>query len=110
MKIACDIDDTLIIPAIASDNWEITPNYKIISILKWFKEQWAYIILWSWTWPEWAKRWGDELWVPYDEIRIKEKYDDVDICFDDCIVDLAKVNVKVKRVKNQIKRNRWNII
>ena len=33
---------------------------------------------------------------------------DVDIAFDDCDVDLAKVNVKVKRLKNQISRKEWN--
>lgn len=73
MKIAFDIDDTLIIPPIATWELEETPNYKIISILKWFKEQWAYIILWSWAWTEWARKWWDELELPYDEIREKRR-------------------------------------
>lgn len=32
----------------------------------------------------------------------------VDLCFDDCDVDLAKINIKVKRVKNNISRAEWN--
>lgn len=109
MKIAFDIDDTLIIPAIACDNWRITPHFKNLSALKWFKDNGNYIILWSWTWPEWAEKWWKELYIPYDEIRIKQKYDDIDICIDDCIVDLARVNLRVKRVKNSVKRKRWEI-
>lgn len=109
MIIAFDTDDTLIIPAIVGDNWEITPHYKNISIFNWFASQWCYMIVWSWTWPEWAEKWAKELNLPYNEIRVKQKYDDIDICFDDCNVDLAKVNVKVKRVKNSVKRNRDSI-
>ena len=32
-------------------------------------------------------------------MRRKEKSEDIDIAFDDCVVDLAKVNVRVKRIK-----------
>lgn len=34
--------------------------------------------------------------------------DVVDIAFDDCDVDLAKVNIKVKRIENSISRMEWN--
>ncbi len=39
---------------------------------------------------------------------MKEKSEDVDICFDDCVVDLAKVNVRVRRIKNGVSRTEWN--
>lgn len=49
-----------------------------------------------------------KLGLEYDEIRSKEKSEDVDIAIDDCDVNLAKVNVKVKRLNNGISRKDWN--
>ncbi len=43
-----------------------------------------------------------------DEYPIKQKRADVDIAFDDCDVDLAKMNIKVKRINNSISREKWN--
>jgi hypothetical protein len=34
---------------------------------------------------------------------------DIDICFDDMEVDLAKVNIRVKRFNNSISRKEWNV-
>lgn len=66
------------------------------------------MVLWSGSGVDWARRWGEKLGLKPDHIYIKEKRDDVDLCFDDCEVDLAKVNIKVKRVMNSISRSEWN--
>ena len=105
MKIAFDIDDTLIIPAIATGLDIDTPNYDTIKLYKWFKDQGHYMILWSGSGVDWAKTWGEKLGLKPDAIRVKKKSDDIDIAFDDCNVDLAKVNVKVKRLNNSIDRS-----
>lgn len=39
---------------------------------------------------------------------MKQKSEDIDIAFDDCDVDLGRVNVKVKRLNNGISRKDWN--
>ncbi len=110
MKIAFDVDDTLIVPSVAmTDNGgRDTPNYDTIALYKWFQAQGYYMIIWSGSGVDWAIMWNEKLGLQADEIRIKQKSDDVDICFDDCDVDLAKVNVKVKRINNGISRADWN--
>jgi len=105
LKVAFDVDDTLLIPGVVTGNRDI-PNYKTISLFKWFKEQGADMIVWSGSGLDWAKTWAEKLGL---EARIIRKgSEDVDIAFDDCDVDLGIVNVKVKRVKNQISRKEWN--
>jgi hypothetical protein len=59
-------------------------------------------------WRGLAKRWGEKFGLEPFTVRMKEKSEDVDICFDDCVVDLAKVNMRVKRIKNGISRTEWN--
>ena len=108
IAISFDIDDTLIVPSVATGLDIDTPNYETIAIYKYFQNQGYYMILWSGSGTDWAKRWGEKLGLQPDEIRIKEKCQDIDISFDDCDVDLAKVNIKVKRLNNQISRKDWN--
>ena len=108
MKIAFDIDDTLIIPSVATGLDTDTPNYETIVIYRWFQDQGHCMILWSGSSIDWVKSWADKLGLKPDDIRIKQKYDDIDIAFDDCDVDLAKVNIKVKRLNNNISRKEWN--
>ena len=108
MKIAFDVDDTLIIPAVATNMPSDTPNYDVIAILKWFQKQGHTIIVWSGGGVDYAKRWAEKLALEPCEIRIKEKSPDIDIAFDDCMVDLAKVNIKVNRYNNSISRKEWN--
>jgi len=109
MKIAFDIDDTLIIPSVATDGNRDIPNYEVISILKWFQRQGHDIILWSGSGVDWAKTWGEKLGLQPFEVRIKEQqYEEVDIAFDDCDVLLGKVNIKVKRINNSVSRAEWN--
>jgi hypothetical protein len=47
MKIAFDIDDTLIVPAVATGFRQDTPAYDTIHIYHWFQFQGNYMILWS---------------------------------------------------------------
>lgn len=116
MKIAFDIDDTLIIPSVAlmaEETYERThpydsPNYDTIAMLRWFQSHGHEIVLWSGGGVDYAKMWGDKLCLMPFTVQVKQKSDEIDICFDDCIVDLAKVNVRVKRVNNGVSRKEWN--
>lgn len=111
MKVAFDIDDTLLVPSVVMGNGisgDNVPHYEVISVLRWFQAQGAEIILWSGSGVDWAKRWGEKFGLEPFTVRMKQKSEDVDIAFDDCDVDLGKVNVKVKRIKNNIERREWN--
>ena len=46
MKIAFDVDDTLIIPSIATGFDRDTPNYETIMVYDWFRRQGHYMIIW----------------------------------------------------------------
>jgi hypothetical protein len=108
MKIAFDIDDTLIIPAVATGSYRDTPNYEMIAIYKWFQAQGHTMILWSGSGIDWAETWGDKLGLQPFEVRVKEWSADINIAFDDCDVNLARENVKVKRLNNSVSRKEWN--
>lgn len=108
MKIAFDIDDTLIIPSVVTGDRDV-PNYETIAIYRWFQAQGYTMILWSGSGIDWAKTWGEKLGLQPFEVRVKSMdYDDVLIAFDDCDVKLATANIKVKRIKNSISRKEWN--
>ena len=108
IKVAFDVDDTLIVPSVVTGTRE-TPNYETIALYKWFQSQGCYMIVWSGSGNDWAAMWAEKLGLQPNEIRIKQKSDDIDICFDDCEVDLAKVNVRVGRFNNNISRKEWNV-
>lgn len=110
MKIAFDIDDTLIIPLVALDKKSMydVPNYNVIAVYRWFQENGAYMIVWSGGGIDYARHWADKMGLFPDEVREKTKGEDIDIVFDDCDVDLGKVNIKVKRLNNQVSRKYWN--
>ena len=59
MKIAFDVDDTLIIPSIATDFGRDTPNYETINLYKWFQSQGHYMIIWSGGGQDYAKQWAE---------------------------------------------------
>lgn len=107
MRIAFDIDDTLIIPSVVTGDRD-TPNYETIAIYKWFQTQGHTMILWSGSGLDWARTWGEKLGLAPFEVIMKDKRGGIDIAFDDCDVDLAKVNVKVKRIANHVSRAEWN--
>lgn len=108
MRIAFDVDDTLIIPAVAMSMPSDTPNYELIAVYKWFQKQGHTMVVWSGGGIDYAKRWAEKLALLPCEFRIKEKSDEIDIAFDDCMVDLAKVNIRVSRYNNSISRKEWN--
>lgn len=106
--VAFDTDDTILVPPCATGLDIDTPNYDTIAVYKWFQDQGCHMIIWSGSGIDWAKRWSEKLGLDPDEIRIKQKADDIDIAFDDMDVDLAKVNVKVKRINNRVSREEDN--
>lgn len=107
MKIAFDVDDTLIIPSVVTGNRDV-PNFDTIAIYRWFQAQGHYMIIWSGSGTDWASTWAEKLGLQPDEIRVKTASPDVDIVFDDCDVKLGMVNIKVKRLDNFISRKEWN--
>lgn len=107
LVVAFDTDHTLIIPSVVTCNRDI-PNYEVIHIYRWFQAEGHHMIVWSGSGVDWATLWAEKLGLKPNEIRIKQKSEDVDIAFDDCVVELAKVNVRVGRVSNNISRDLWN--
>lgn len=114
LTIAFDIDDTLLVPNVATGFANDTPNYETVALFKWFQKQGHDMVLWSGSGYDWAEAWGEKLGLHPFTVMTKEKLHHkngsplVDICFDDCDVDLAKVNVKVSRVNNSESRAEWN--
>lgn len=108
MKIAFDVDDTLIIPSVVTGT-ENVPNYDTIAIFNWFQAQGHEMYIWSGSGIDWATRWAEKLGLK--AIIIPKHNPDkipIDIAFDDCDVEIGKVNVKVKRIENSISRSEWN--
>ena len=111
MKIAFDVDDTLIVPSIVTGLGVDTPNYDTIAIYKWFEAQGHTMIIWSGGGKDYAARWAEKLGLVPDFIGDKfpdVRWGQVDIAFDDCDVKLGTVNVKVKRINNSVDRGEWN--
>lgn len=108
MKIAFDIDDTILSPSVATGFGQDTPNYEVIAVYKWFQAQGHEMILWSGGGIEYASVIGNRFGLQPFSTRTKEKGEDIDIAFDDCDVNLARVNIKVKRLNNSISRSEWN--
>ena len=107
MKIAFDVDDTLLVPSVASGFGRDVPNYEVIAVYRWFQSQGHYMIIWSGSGVDWAKQWAEKFGLTADDFPRKGEYP-VDIAFDDCDVSLGTVNVKVKRLNNSISREDWN--
>lgn len=111
MRIAFDIDDTMIIPSVVTGDRDV-PNYNTIAVYRWFQAQGHEMFLWSGSGMDWAETWGSKLGLAPFKVIPKTlqsgRDNDIDLAFDDCDVDLAKVNVKVKRIENSISRKEWN--
>lgn len=108
LRIAFDIDDTILVPSVVAGFGNDTPNYETIAVLRWFQAQGHEIYLWSGSGMDWAQRWGEKFGLQPFTVLPKEKNPEIDIAFDDCDVDLATVNVKVKRINNSVSRAEWN--
>lgn len=112
MIVAFDVDDCLIIPAVATGLPIDTPNYDTIAVYRWFQAQGHTMWVWSGGGQDYARMWAEKLGLQADAVWAKGPVSDdgvsapykPDIAFDDCIVDLATVNVRVKRLNNQRKR------
>lgn len=107
MKIAFDVDDTLLVPSVASGFGRDTPNYEVIAVYRWFQAQGHTMIIWSGSGVDWAKTWAEKFGLTADDFPAKGAYP-VDIAFDDCDVNLGTINVRVKRLNNAISRADWN--
>lgn len=109
MVIAFDVDDTLLLPPEATGLEEDTPSEEVIAVYNWFKKQGHTMVVWSGGGVEYARMWADRLSLAPDMVVPKtlttldgQPY--VDIAFDDCDINLGKVNVKVKRLNNNVQR------
>lgn len=107
MKVAFDVDDTLIIPAVATGLDRDVPNYEVIAIYRWFQAQGNTMVIWSGGGKDYAQMWADKLGLEPD--IVSDKMPDfrtagVDLAFDDSDFELATVNVKVKRINNKVIR------
>lgn len=107
MIIAFDVDDTLLVPSVASGFGRDTPNYEVIAVYKWFQSQGHTMVIWSGSGIDWAKTWAEKFGLTADDFPKKGAYP-VDMAFDDCDVKLGTVNVKVKRINNSVSRSDWN--
>jgi phosphoserine phosphatase len=116
MIVAFDVDDTLIMPSVAAGFGNDVPNYDNVHIAFWHLAQGHTVVIWSGSGKDWAQRWSEKLGLVHENVRIwtKERVLDandqplVDIAYDDMEVDLAKVNVRVKRINNSVSRAVWN--
>ena len=106
LLIAFDVDDTLIVPAVATGFDRDVPNYETIAIYRWFQAQGNQMIIWSGGGADYARVWAEKLGLVADYYH--DKHDPTaaipDIAFDDGTINLGVVNVKVKRINNSIVR------
>ena len=107
-RIAFDVDDTLIVPSVVTGLPIDTPNYENIAIYRWFQTQGYEMIIWSGGGEDYARMWAEKLGLKPDHILPKKSGQHVHICFDDCDVNLANINIKVKRINNSVSRAEWN--
>lgn len=105
LKVAFDVDDTLIIPSVVTGNRDI-PNYETIAVYRYFQAQGCDMIIWSGSGLDWAESWKEKLGLA-GRVIVKGS-ESVDIAFDDCDVQLGDVNVKVNRISNNLSREFWN--
>lgn len=104
--ISWDVDDTLVLPPEATGRTDgrDVPSYDTIAIYRWFQSQGHRMIIQSGGGEDYARMWGEKLGLNADEYRAKKKDESIDLHFDDCIVDIGKVNIKVARYNNGKKR------
>lgn len=104
MRIAFDIDDTLW--KVRKEKGDQVPDYDLINVLRWFCKNGDEVFVWSAGGEDYAKQIVRKLGldemvkivpkVSYAKILEKRNLA-MDIAFDDCETNLAKVDVKVNR-------------
>ena len=116
LVVAFDVDDTLIVPAVATGFDRDVPNYDTIAVYRWFQAHGHIMVVWSGGGEDYARMWGEKLGLNADVYR--DKHDRAaftfayapfekaapDIAVDDSDLTLATVNVKVGRVNNRVVR------
>lgn len=105
MKVAFDVDDCI---------WKIDrkykrqiPDYDLIQVLRWFANNGDEVFVWSAGGTDYAQTIVDKLGLT-DLVKVipkissadilKKRYEGMDIAFDDCETNLAKVDVRVNRL------------
>ena len=105
LLVAFDVDDTLIIPAIATGFDQDVPNYDTIAVYRWFQAQGHEMIVWSGGGADYARMWADKLGLAPN--MCLDKHDagvTPHLAFDDSDLTLAQVNVNVRRTNNRVVR------
>lgn len=115
LVVAFDVDDTLIVPAVATGFERDVPNYETIAVYRWFQAQGHTMVIWSGGGADYAAQWADKLGLKADFYMDKhDAHHDAgingvvaaDLAFDDSsYLDLGKVNIHVKRVNNGVVRH-----
>ena len=103
VKVAFDVDDTLIIPGVALGVNYPTPNIDVINVYQFFQKQGCHMIVWSNQGAEYAAEISQWLGLNPHE-TLKKGACNVHIAFDDSECQLGVTNVKVKRINNHISR------
>lgn len=108
-RIAFDIDDTLYkIERGGVENLMVrqVPDYDLIAVLRWFHNNGDEVFVWSAGGTDYAQTIVDKLGLrklvtvipKVSSAKLLEKrYEGMDIAFDDCETNLAKVDIRVKR-------------
>jgi hypothetical protein len=91
-RFAFDVDGTLIKK---TDNGDV-PRYEIVQMAITLCDLGHTVFVWSGGGVDYAREWARKLGLlPFIRVLAKSKNYDIDVCFDDHAVDLAKVNVIV---------------
>jgi hydroxymethylpyrimidine pyrophosphatase-like HAD family hydrolase len=94
MNIAFDVDDTLVL---WKEKGKYDLNVRVIFLLDEYFRDGNKIYIWSGGGPDYAKHICRLIGIDYmvDGYIVKEKRHDIDVCYDDQKVKLAKTNVCV---------------
>jgi phosphoserine phosphatase len=101
LVVAFDVDDTLIVPAVATGFDRDVPNYETIAVYRWFQAQGHTMVIWSGGGAQYARDWADKLGLVasfYLDKHSRQTPDgdycilDPDLTFDDSVLTLGRVN------------------
>lgn len=105
MIVAFDVDDTLIIPSVATGFERDVPNYDVIRVYQFFHDQGHVMVIWSGGGAEYARMWAGKLGLVATYYLDKhDAFVKPDLTFDDSDLKLGTVNVKVRRINNRVVR------
>ncbi len=110
MRVAFDIDDTIY--KVRVKYRDQAPDYDLIPVLIWFAKNGDEVYVWSAGGLDYAKTIVRKLGldeyvtavIPKPKLHGQDK--NIDLCFDDCEVDLATVTVRVNRPHHKEKNEK----